>query len=253
MTMHILLTNDDGIEAPGLAALYNEVADMGDISVVAPSTARSGAGHSISLDPVLCRPVNLPGRFAGYSVEGTPADCVKLALNRLLGPDRPVDLVIAGINHGANVGVHVYYSGTVAAAMEAAFHGLPAVAVSAAYEEPINVARAARHVRHMLGHLLPLEAGDLINLNIPILSQGPPKGVRVVPHAVTGFREAYASRRGDDGRTIFQFTEGWPQEADEIAGTDTYYLAEGYITLSALRVDMNDDDRNDRFRKRFDP
>ncbi len=250
--MHILLTNDDGIEAPGLAAMYNELADMGRVTVVAPSSVRSGAGHSISLDPVFCRPVDLPGRFAGTSVDGTPADCVKLALNHLLGPNEPVDLVVAGINHGANVGVHVYYSGTVAAAMEAAFHGVPAIAVSAAYEESINVPRAARHARNILRHLLPLEPGDLINLNIPTLSEGPPKGVRIVPHAASGFREAYATRRADGDRTLFQFTAGWPPDANEIAGTDTYYLAEGYITLSALRIDMNDPDRNDRLRKRLD-
>jgi len=250
--MHILLTNDDGIDAPGLAALYNELTALGRVTVVAPSVARSGAGHSITLERIVYRPIDEPGRFAGYCVEGTPADCVKLALDHLVAPNDPVDLVVAGLNHGANLGRHVYYSGTVAAAMEGAFHGLPAVAVSAAYEEPLAVARAAVHARHILEHIQPIDDETVINLNIPPLSQGPPKGVRAVPHAPTGYREVYSARRTDDGRTALTFSNGHPQDADEIPGTDAYYIAEGYITLSVLRTDMNDPERNDTLQKRLD-
>ncbi|MBN1817720.1 MAG: hypothetical protein JW828_10185, partial [Sedimentisphaerales bacterium] len=116
--MHILLTNDDGIFAPGLAAVYQELVKLGQVTVAAPSDVQSAASHRISLEPVGCELVDILGAFSGFSIDGTPADCVKLALNELLDEEQePVDLVVSGINYGANLGVHVYYSGTVAAAM----------------------------------------------------------------------------------------------------------------------------------------
>ncbi len=117
--MHILLTNDDGIFAPGLAAIYKKLIKLGQVSVVAPAEAKSGASHSITLEPLMCDKVDLTGKFEGYSVSGSPADCVKLGVKELA--TKPIDLVVSGMNYGANVGINVYYSGTVAAAMEAAF------------------------------------------------------------------------------------------------------------------------------------
>ncbi|MHC4374216.1 MAG: 5'/3'-nucleotidase SurE, partial [Planctomycetota bacterium] len=117
--MHILLTNDDGIFAPGLAAIYKRLTRLGRITVAAPSDVQSGAGHAISLTRIGCRQVNVDGLFEGYSVDGSPADCVKLAMNELVDPDDTIDLVVSGMNHGANVGINVFYSGTVAGAIEA--------------------------------------------------------------------------------------------------------------------------------------
>src|SRR3954447_23311982 len=125
----ILLTNDDGITAPGLVAMYRQLVDMGEIHVVAPETVQSAMGHGITLSqPLLTSRVEVENAFVGTAVAGSPADCVKLAISQLL-PRQP-DLVISGINSGANVGINVIYSGTVAAAIEAAFLGLPAIAVS---------------------------------------------------------------------------------------------------------------------------
>ena len=138
--MHILLTNDDGIYAPGLLAMYRRLSELGRVTVAAPSDIRSGAGHSITLKPITCETVEIMGHFTGFSVDGTPGDCVKLALHKLLDTTRtPVDLVVSGINHGSNLGVHVFYSGTVAAAVEGAFNGIPSIAVSGALDEPMDM------------------------------------------------------------------------------------------------------------------
>src|ERR1043166_2334624 len=127
--MLILLTNDDGIMAPGIVAMYRELTHLGDVSVVAPEQVQSATGHGITLTaPLLTSQVTIENAYTGTAVDGRPADCVKLAVNQLL-PRLP-DLVVSGINSGANVGINVIYSGTVAAAIEAAFLGLPAIAIS---------------------------------------------------------------------------------------------------------------------------
>src|SRR5215204_477714 len=127
--MLILLTNVDGIRAPGLVALYRELVKLGEVQVVAPETVQSATGHGITLDtPLLTDRVTVEGAFTGVAVDGRPADCVKLAVSKIL-PRMP-DLVVSGMNSGANVGINVLYSGTIAAAVEAAFLGLPAIAVS---------------------------------------------------------------------------------------------------------------------------
>ena len=233
--------------------MRTELAVLGDVTVVAPSDVRSASGHSISLSPVACQKVDILGQFHGYSVDGTPADCVKLALNELIGSAAaPVDIIVSGINHGANVGIHVYYSGTVAAAIEGAFHGIPAVAVSAVFEEHMDMPAAARYATAVIRRLLPLAGGNVININIPRLSRGEPAGVRVVPHGTTGFVEGYLARHGDNGQTYYTFSDGAPKDAAACEGTDTHLLAQGYVTVSALRLDMNDGNRNDRLRDRLE-
>jgi len=147
--MQILLTNDDGIFAPGLAAIYKELTKIGDVIVVAPAHSRSGASHSVTFKkPLVCNKVDINGQFTGFSVQGSPADCVKLACMQL--HDGPIDLLVAGINNGANAGINVYYSGTVAAAMEGAFLKIPAVAMSLAAEEQMNFEKAAKYCAKIL-------------------------------------------------------------------------------------------------------
>src|SRR3954451_8235792 len=127
--MLILLTNDDGIQAPGIVAMYRELVKLGEVHVVAPETVQSATGHGITITtPMLTQKVEIADGIVGTAIDGRPADCVKIATARLL--PRPPDLVVSGINSGANVGINVIYSGTVAAAIEAAFLGLPAIAVS---------------------------------------------------------------------------------------------------------------------------
>jgi 5'-nucleotidase len=235
--MHILLTNDDGIFAPGLAAIYKQLVHLGDVTVVAPTDSQSGASHSITFfEPVACSEVDLKDLFTGYGVHGSPADCVKLAAMQLC--DDPIDLVVAGINNGANVGINVYYSGTVAAAMEAAFLGIPSVALSLAAEHEMDFDKAAEHAIAVLSKLTPLAKGDVVNINIPRLSQGRPKGLRVVPQATGGFHEYYIPHKNGDSDVVFQLAGG--KHRQEETPTDTTTLVEGYITVTPLRADMTD-------------
>src|SRR3954468_4482244 len=173
--MLILLTNDDGIYAPGLAAAYHELVRMGEVHVIAPETVQSATGHGITVTtPLLTQRVVVgegPGSFEGVAVDGRPADCVKLAAAKLL--PRPPDLVVSGINSGANVGINVIYSGTVAAAIEAAFLGLPAIAVSLYLrrEIPPDYARTAMLARRCIEQILEagLGGGQVASVNIPSL------------------------------------------------------------------------------------
>jgi len=235
--MRILLTNDDGIFAPGLAAIYERLVGLGDVMVVAPADSQSGASHSVTFsEPLVCNKVDINGRFTGFSVQGSPADCVKLAAMQL--HKGPIELLVAGINNGANVGINVYYSGTVAAAMEGAFLRIPAVAMSLAADEKMDFELAAGYCFEILEKLMPIESGEVINVNIPQLSQGKPRGIRVVPQSTGGFHDRYIPQQNKQGQTVFQLNGG-PHRA-ECKPTDITSLVEGYITITALKPDMTD-------------
>jgi 5'-nucleotidase len=247
--MHILLTNDDGIFAPGLAALYKELVKIGSVTVVAPADSRSCSSHSITLNrPFACNKIDINGCFTGFSVEGSPADCVKLACMQLCKD--PIDLVVAGLNNGANTGINAYYSGTVAAAMEAAFLKIPAVAMSLACEENLDFEAAAEYCTEILKKIMPITAGDVININVPFLSKGKPKGIRVVPQSTEGFDESYVRRRNEQGQTIFQLAAGTHRHEEN--PTDTTSLVDGYITITALAPGMTNHTRTGELKKLFD-
>ena len=247
--MQILLTNDDGIFAPGLAAIYKELVRMGNVTVVAPAGSRSGASHSITYSrPLVYNKAYINGQFVGFSIEGSPADCVKLAVMQL--HEGPIDLLIAGINNGANAGINVYYSGTVAAAMEGAFLKVPAVAMSLAVEAPGvpgDFGKAAKYCVDILKKLMPLKSGDVININVPQLSRGEPKGVRVVPQSSKGFDEYYIPQKNEQGQTVFQLTGNCHRLDDN--PTDTTSLELGFITVTALASDMTNHERTHQLKK----
>ncbi len=235
--MRILISNDDGILAPGIAALRDAVADLGEIYVVAPDSPQSAAGHAITLTaPLAVRRVRVGG-FEGVSVDGRPADCVRLAIRSLL-PAR-ADLVLSGINAGANVGINVFYSGTVAAAAEAAMFKIPAVAFSASMATgEIDFARAARQCRWVLDNLLAdgLAPGDLINVNIPAARPGWPVGVRVARQSTDELEDEYV-RSVADGIETYRLSDKYefkPGQED----TDVAAMLKGYITVTPLHVDM---------------
>jgi 5'-nucleotidase len=242
--MRILLSNDDGVSAAGLAALRAAVGDLGDVTVVAPASPQSAAGHAITVHQALTvsrEEVDALGRRA-ISVDGRPADCVRLAVRSLLA--EPPDLVLSGINHGANVGINVFYSGTVAAAAEGAMCGIPAVAFSASDPgQKTDYARAAGVCRWVLGRLLAagLTRGDLINVNIPLLGEGPPKGVRFVPQSTAGIEDTYHAAPAEDGGETFRL--GPEYRFTHQADTDVSALGEGYITVTPLHIDMTNYDR----------
>ncbi len=238
--MRILLTNDDGIAAPGLKALYRGLTAFGDVEVVAPSACQSGTSHSITyMEPVHYEPVTIPDHFAGIGVHGSPADCVKLAYHVLF--ETRLDLVVSGINDGANVGINTHYSGTVAAAMEAAFLGIPAMAVSVSTGASSDFDEAAAHVCDLLKSLWPLHAQDLINVNIPNAGQGPPRGVRIAPHATEGFVEYY-SMPEPPASPLSRQLHGGPHQPTATP-TDAALLDEGFITLTPMQSDMTNYER----------
>ncbi|MBL7134293.1 MAG: 5'/3'-nucleotidase SurE [Phycisphaerae bacterium] len=247
--MRILLSNDDGILAPGLAALHAVMGDLGETTVVAPSSPQSAAGHSITLkQPLVVHRIQVSdsdGSFWGNSVDGRPADCVRLAVRKLLA--QWPDLVLSGINAGANVGINVFYSGTVAAAAEAAMLGIPAVAFSAGYDrspDEIDYARAGRICRWVLDRLLAarLKRGDLINVNIPKLSPGRPVGVRVVPQSTSELDDIYHQDVDSMGRDSYRLGDNY-SFTRHYDNTDVACLADGYVTITPLQVDMTLHDR----------
>ena len=237
--MRILLTNDDGIFAPGLAAIYKKLIEMGDVTVVAPANSMSGASHSFTFEhPFACNKVNINNLFDGFSVEGSPADCVKIAVLELI--EEPFDLIVSGINNGENAGVSVYYSGTVAAAMEGVFLKVPSIALSltrGSVENP-DFDQAADLSLDIIQKLMPLSHNSVVNINIPDLSKGKPKGVKVVPQSTDGFEEHYKQHKTSDGTIIFQLAGGHHRYKDDT--TDTVALSHGYITLTALSPGMTD-------------
>ncbi len=252
--MNILITNDDGILAPGLLALAESVKDLGRLHIVAPETTQSAAAHSITLtDPLMCGRVELPGGFSGYSVSGRPADCVKLALVELCPPgkgDGP-ELVLSGINAGANVGINVLYSGTVAAAIEAAFFNLPAVAFSLAIRDKVDFGYAGKVARFVLDFLLEHQAvkpGYVINVNIPPCECGQPKGIKIVPQSTLCGSTNFDRRKDPRGRVYYWLAGDSAREAERDQ-TDVMAIGEDFISITPLKFDLTDYGRLKEFEK----
>jgi 5'-nucleotidase len=241
--MQILLTNDDGIYAPGLRALRTELRKLGTVTVVAPATEQSAAGHSVTLlTPLLVNEVfEDDGKtFVGWAVEGRPADCVKLALLELL-PDPP-DVIISGMNAGSNAGINVLYSGTVAAAIEGAFYRNTAIAVSLEYDQKIyDFPTAARYARQVIEQILAQKPtrGTLFNINLPVLERRPIRGVKVLPQNVTPYTEKFDRRVNPRGRTYFWAGPDF-ECPDPHPDTDVAALNESYITVTPLQFDLTD-------------
>ncbi len=247
--MRILLTNDDGIFAPGLAAIYKKLITLGEVIVAAPSESRSGMSHSLTFfSPLVCNKVDVNGLFTGYSVQGSPADCVKLSVLHLY-KDTPIDLVVSGINNGGNAGINIYYSGTVAAAMEGLFLGLPSAALSLAFDDEMYFEQAAEYCRRILKKLMPVRKGSVININIPKLTKGKPIGVKIVPQSGEGVDEYYIETKNEQGQTVYQLAGGLHR--DEETPNDITSLSEGYIAITALSPGMTDFENTEQL-KQFD-
>ncbi len=234
----ILLTNDDGVYAPGLAALERQLRRLGELWVVAPAAEQSGVGHSITyLTPLIVKEVFHGKRRWGWAVEGSPADCVKLGITDLC--PRPPELIVSGINGGLNAGINVLYSGTVAAAIEGAFFGITSVAVSLEYDEHAQFDKAARLAREIIQQVLEKKGPEpqLYNLNIPTAAlEGTPK-VSIVPMDVTRYGDKFEKRTDPWGREYYWLT-GEPPTATEGEETDLSALAKGQVTLTPLDYNM---------------
>ncbi|MSQ91201.1 MAG: 5'/3'-nucleotidase SurE [Phycisphaerales bacterium] len=250
--MKILLTNDDGITAPGIAALYDAIASLGEVFVVAPAGVQSAMSHGITFHkPLMTREVQVNARMRGISVEGTPADCVKLGLRTIwverFGADSRPDLVISGMNGGANVGINVIYSGTVAAAIEAAFLGVPAIAVSlhlggSAAIEWVRAAQIARHaIDCVIAH--PLDAHRVISINVPRTegTTGPMPPIRVVRMNTAAGIDRHERRESPEGHAYYWPCGNGMDFFHTAQGSDVEALAERNITITPLWYDLTDD------------
>jgi 5'-nucleotidase len=236
----ILLTNDDGIYAPGLTALYRELQRLGDVKVVAPESEQSAVGHAISLTtPLRVKEVALDGGVQGWAVSGTPADCVKIALAELL-PEAP-EMVVSGINLGPNVGINVLYSGTVSAATEAAILGVKGVALSLnSYDKNADFATAAILAREVLARLQDWEHwsnGICLNVNLPALPRERVKGVRITRQD-TGPLVEHFERRVDPRKHVYYWLAEINERKAPDPETDYGALAAGYISITPIHHDL---------------
>ena len=263
--MKILLTNDDGIRAPGLTAMHAAIESLGEVFTVAPLTVQSATGHGITFtEPLMVEDVEFRPGVHGIAVDGRPADCVKLAVQTLwpeqFGAGTLPDLTISGLNAGANVGINILYSGTVAAAVESAFLGVPAIATSQHMDfGPGGVncmdraAEIARVVIDRLLHTRDLEPSEVVNINVPHIAspEAPMPDIRVVEMDGAPLDEAFERRTSPDGRTYYWIVgDGLPFGTARGDG-DIGMLGQGCVTVTPLSWLMTDAVRMQGWRDAF--
>ncbi|MBW2094399.1 MAG: 5'/3'-nucleotidase SurE [Deltaproteobacteria bacterium] len=247
--MRILLTNDDGIHAPGLRALYLALSPDFHVDIVAPEVEMSAVGHAISLSrPLRVKKVRKNGRFYGYAVSGTPADCVKIALQELL--DQPPDIILSGINLGANVGVDILYSGTVSAATEGAFMGIRSAAISLDTLENPDFDFAARFSKEIVRFLARhgLRDGTALNVNIPSSPPHEINGVRLTRQGMSRYVENY-ERRVDPRGNVYYWLSGEIPVDNGTPDTDGLALRERWISITPIHYDLTCEEELKRLKK----
>ena len=236
----ILVTNDDGITAPGLRALIEVMNELGDVFVVAPDSPQSGTGHAITANSTIyCNDITIDdGHQIEYASSGTPVDCVKLAVNEIL--NRKPDICVSGINHGSNSSINVIYSGTMSAAVEAGIEGIPAIGFSLLdtdWEANFDAAKSyvKKITKKVLRHGLP--EGVVLNVNIPKLKEKDIKGVRVCRQAKAHWQEDFDKRTSPQGKQYYWLSGKFVNE-DKGQDTDEWALENGYISLVPVQFDL---------------
>jgi len=239
--MHILVTNDDGVQAPGLLALAQELRQLGSVTVMAPDRNWSASGHVKTMDrPLRVREVKLADGTPALTSDGAPSDCVALALLGVV--KAKVDLVVSGINPNANIGHDVTYSGTVTAAMEAAIAGVLGIAVSLDSKPghgELDYGPAARVAAKIATRVLQegLPEGVLLNINVPTLPDDEIKGLQVTRQGLRVYRDALDARQDPRGRPYYWIGGEFPTGVNE-AGTDFGALQAGYVSVTPLQLDL---------------
>jgi 5'-nucleotidase len=235
----ILITNDDGISAPGIENLVEAVKDLGKIVVVAPDKPQSGMGHAITIgQPLRLHSVHSFGDIEAYQCSGTPVDCVKLAVDKII--HRKPDLCLSGINHGANHSINVIYSGTMSAAVEAAIESIPSIGFSLldySVEADFSAARTYARiiVEQMLRH--PLDKHCVLNVNIPSLPSALIKGIKVCKQAYAKYEEEFLERKDPSGKKYYWLT-GKFVNFDKGRDTDVWALQHNYVSVVPVQFDM---------------
>ncbi len=244
----ILLTNDDGFNAPGLRAVWDALSQECDAIIIAPETEQSAVGHAITLaTPLKVKEMKEGGALLGYAVSGTPADCVKIAITELL--PEPPELVISGINQGSNMGSCVIYSGTVSAATEAALMGVPSIAVSLNSWESKDFNPAAEFIRKIYRKVLEkgLPEGVALNINVPAVPRDQIKGVTVTRQGQSRVIEAF-DKRVDPRNNTYYWLAGEMTFTDAEGGTDCEAVESGYISITPIHCDLTRHDLLDDLR-----
>jgi 5'-nucleotidase len=255
--MKVLLTNDDGIHAKGLAALYSELKEIADVTVVAPDRERSGTGHGITMDiPLRAEKISL---FDGkaWAVNGTPADCVKLAVNCLL-KDSP-DLVVAGINRGANLGIDIFYSGTVSGALEGTILGFPAIAVSVIEYNNPDYSYAASFMRKLLPKALKnnICKDTLLNINVPSLTAEEIQGVKITRLGSRKYIDSFETPRVDPRGKSYYWLGGDVvdniDDSSDSGDTDVACVQENRVSVTPIQIDLTNYRVMDRLKELYFP
>ena len=260
--MRILLTNDDGIRAQGIISLHKALKGIGELVVIAPETVQSATSHGITYTkPLMTQKVDVNKDFSGIAVDGRPADCVKLAMRALweeqFGEGETPDLTISGMNSGSNVGINIIYSGTVAAAIESAFLGVPAIAVSLHLDnrDAICYARAAEIAREVIDRVLQnkLEPHEVMNINVPTCEtpdmQMPE--IKIVEMNAAGDLGYYDKRKCPYGRTYYWAAGDGMAFAHTAEGSDVEALKKGYATVTPLDYVLTNTGRMKLWRDRL--
>ncbi|MFI3328689.1 MAG: 5'/3'-nucleotidase SurE [Rikenellaceae bacterium] len=242
----ILVSNDDGFDAPGIAALIEVAAKFGDVVVVAPKGAQSGKGHSITTySPLFVDKVSEREGVVVYALDGTPVDCIKYAVDSLL-LGRKIDLVVSGINHGSNAGTNVLYSGTMGAAIEGALYAAPSIGFShVEHGYDIDLTAAKHYAEKIIAKVLEMPRAELaeqlcLNVNIPDLPLEEIKGVKTVRQNRGYWLEEFYSRKDPRGKEYYWLTGAFVNYEPEATDTDIAALEAGYVSVVPVQVDMTD-------------
>lgn len=236
----ILITNDDGISAPGIKALMDVMIELGDVVVVAPDSPQSAMGHAITINNTLhIEKITLyDSEILAYSCSGTPVDCVKMAVHEIL--KRKPDLCVSGINHGSNSSINVIYSGTMSAAVEAGIEGIPAIGFSLLdYQWSANFEHAKKYIKIIAEQVLEngLPDGVILNVNIPKISDNEIKGIKVCRQAKAFWQERFDKRTNPQGKEYYWLTGEFVNQ-DQGEDTDEWALSKGYISLVPVQFDL---------------
>ena len=236
--MRILVTNDDGIAAKGLQVLAEALEELGDVTIVAPAVERSAVGHAITLyDPLRVEKFYIGEKFFGYSVNGTPADCVKIAIKAIM--EEPPDMVFSGINPGTNIGTNAIYSGTVSAAIEGSIIGVTSLAISTTAEDNPDYNYAAGIALKLARKIIEnkLSPDLLLNVNIPDLPPDQIKGIAITRQGKSKYRE-YFDKRVDPQKREYYWLTGEMLNVESGEDVDYTAIKSGYISITPLQYDL---------------
>jgi 5'-nucleotidase len=238
--LKILISNDDGINSQGIYELAQELKKIAEVTIIAPSMEQSAVGHAITMKiPLRVTEHFKNGEFFGYAVDGTPADCIKIGIRNIM-KSKP-DLVISGINHGANAAINIIYSGTVSAAREAAIMDIPAIAVSVASHEAKDFSYASELTARLAKVFTEkvVQKGTLLNLNVPDLPKSQIKGVRLTTQGKSKWDDIYQERIDPYGKKYYWLT-GNLIESDNSLDADYFALKNDYATITPIHFDLTD-------------